>query len=155
MPQVGSKAPEFTLPDTKREPVSLSDFKGKNVVLAFFPGAFTGVCTAEACALRDSMAELNDMSAEVVGISVDSPFANTGFTERNALQFPLLSDYTRKVASEYGIILENFAGLEGYNVAKRSIFLIDGEGTVRYSWITDNPGVEPNYDEVKEELRKL
>jgi peroxiredoxin len=155
MPEVGSKAPEFTLPNTAREAVSLSDFKGKNVVLAFFPGAFTGVCTNEACALRDSMAEFNGMSAEVVGISVDSPFANTGFVERNNLQFPLLSDYGRKAVNDYGIALENFAGLEGYTVAKRAVYVIDGEGTIRYAWVSDNPGVEPNYDEVKAELGKL
>ena len=155
MPQVGSKAPDFTLLNTAREAVSLADYKGKTVVLVFYPGAFTGVCTNEMCAFRDSMADLNGLNANVLGISVDSTFANTGFAERNNLEFPLLSDFNRDVIKNYGILLENFAGIEGYHVAKRSVFIVDGEGTVRYAWVTDNPGVEPNYDEVKEELRKL
>jgi peroxiredoxin len=153
--QVGSKAPHFTLHDTDKQQRSLQEFLGKNLVLVFFPGAFTGVCTKEMCAFRDSMSRLNELNAQVVGISVDSPFANKGFAEKNQLQFPLLSDYARTTIKAYGIELPNFAGLEGYTVAKRSVFILDQDGVVRYAWVSDNPGVEPNYDEVTEALAGL
>jgi peroxiredoxin len=153
--QVGSKAPHFTLHDTDKQQRSLQEFLGKKLVLVFFPGAFTGVCTKEMCAFRDSMSRLNELNAQVVGISVDSPFANKGFAERNQLQFPLLSDYARTTIKAYGIELPNFAGLEGYTVAKRSVFILDQDGVVRYAWVSDNPGVEPNYDEVTEALAGL
>jgi len=146
--KVGDKAPGFTLPDTDKNPRSLKEFLGKKTMLAFFPGAFTGVCTKEMCTLRDSMSRFNTMNAQVVGISVDAPAANKAFATQNNLQFPLLSDYARSVVKLYGVELNNFAGLQGYTAAKRSIFVLDKEGTVRYNWITDNPGVEPNYDEV-------
>jgi len=153
--QVGDKAPEFTLIDADRKPRSLSEFRGKNVVLAFFPGAFTGVCTKEMCSLRDSMARFNEMNAQVVAISVDSPFANKAFAAQNNLQFPLLSDFTRAVVKSYGIVLDGFAGIEGYSAAKRSVFVLDKSGVVRFVWITDNPGVEPNYDEVTKAVSSL
>ena len=153
--QVGDKAPEFTLIDADRKPRSLSEFRGKNVVLAFFPGAFTGVCTKEMCSLRDSMARFNEMNAQVVAISVDSPFANKAFAAQNNLQFPLLSDFTRAVVKSYGIVLDGFAGIEGYSAAKRSVFVLDKSGVVRFVWITDNPGVEPNYDEVTKAVSAL
>jgi peroxiredoxin len=152
---VGEIAPDFTLIDTDRKPRSLSEFRGKNVVLAFFPGAFTGVCTKEMCAIRDSLARFNEMNAQVLGISVDSPFANKGFAAQNNLQFPLLSDYMRSVVKSYGIVLEGFAGLEGYAAAKRSVFVLDRTGVVRFAWITDNPGVEPNYDDVMKAVSSL
>ena len=153
--QVGQKAPSFSLVDTERKERTLAEFKGKNTVLAFFPGAFTGVCTKEMCALRDSMGRLNELNAQVVGISVDAPAANKGFATVNHLEFPLLSDYTRKVIASYGIELQNFGGLPGYTVAKRSVFVLDKEGVVRFVWITDNPAVEPNYDEITGVVAKL
>lgn len=145
---VGSKAPEFTLFDTEKKARSLNEFLGKKTVLAFYPGAFTGVCTKEMCALRDTMARFNELDAQVVGVSVDSTFANKAFASQNNLQFPLLSDFARTTVNAYGIVLDSFAGLTGYSVAKRSVFVLDKEGIVRYVWISDNPGVEPNYDEV-------
>lgn len=155
MIEVGTPAPDFTLVDTTREAKSLQDFKGRSTVLAFFPGAFTGVCEKELCTFRDSMAELNDLNANVVGISVDAPFSNGAFAERNALQFPLLSDYRREAVESYGVALPDFAGMSGYTAAQRSVFILDAEGVVRYKWIAENPGIEPNYDEVKAELAKL
>ncbi len=152
---MGEKAPVFTLTDTEKKPRSLSEFTGKKIVLAFFPGAFTGVCTKEMCTFRDSMAKLNSLNAQVVGISVDSPFANKAFAAQNNIQFPILSDFDRQVVKKYGIELKDFAGLKGYTAAKRSVFVIDNAGVVRYSWITDNPGVEPNYDEVTKSLEAL
>ncbi len=146
--KVGDKAPDFTLVDVDRKQRSLGEFLGKKTVLAFFPGAFTGVCTKEMCAFRDSMSQLNSVNAQVVGICVDAPAANKAFATQNNLQFPILSDYSREAVKHYGIVLENFAGLQGYAAAKRSVFVLDQKGIVRYSWVSDNPGVEPNYDEV-------
>jgi peroxiredoxin len=152
---VGNKAPDFTLVDADRKPRSLKEFQGKNIVLAFFPGAFTGVCTKELCTFRDSMSRFNELNAQVLGISVDAPFANKAFATQNNLQFPLLSDYSRTALKAYGIVHEGFAGLDGYSAAKRSVFVVDKSGTVRYAWISDNPGVEPNYDEVTKALSAL
>jgi len=146
---VGQKAPNFTLPDTGKKQISLSDYAGKKVVLVFYPGAFTGVCEKEMCTFRDSISEFNNLNAQVIGISVDSPFANKGFADKNGLTFPLLSDYTRYVSSQYCGLVNNFAGLIGLSTANRSVFIIDGTGTVTYAWISENPGVEPPYDEVK------
>lgn len=153
--KVGDKAPDFTLIDTERKSRSLSEFRGKNTVLAFFPGAFTGVCTKEMCTLRDTMTKFSSMNAQVVGVSVDSPFANEGFAGQNNLQFPLLSDYKREAVKLYGIPLENFAGLQGYTVAKRAVYVLDKDGTVSYTWVSDNPGVEPNYDEISKALSSI
>jgi peroxiredoxin len=150
--KVGAKAPAFTLVDTEKKPRSLSEFLGKKTVLAFYPGAFTGVCTKEMCSFRDSLANLTSLNAQVVGISIDSPFANKAFADQNKLAFPLLSDYTRKVVKQYCGLQKDFAGLKGYTAAKRSVFVLDASGKVKYAWISENPGVEPNYDEIKKAL---
>lgn len=155
MVDIGTKAPSFTLPNHKREQVSLENFKGKNVVLAFFPAAFTGVCEKEMCTFRDSLAALNGMNAEVLGISVDAPFSNAAFAEKNKLTFPLLSDYSRSAVKAYGVELPDFAKLPGYTAAQRSVFVVDKDGTVRYKWVAPNPGVEPSYDEVNKALESL
>ena len=153
--KVGDKAPDFTLPDTDKKPRSLKEFLGKKIVLAFFVGAFTSTCTKEMCEFRDSMARLVDLNAQVVGISVNDPFSNKAFSEKNRLPFPILSDYKRKVTRTYELELTNFAGLNGYTVAKRSIFVIDSKGIVRYVWVSDNPTVEPNYQEIQNVLEKI
>ena len=145
---VGQRAPDFSLPDTDKKMRSLSEFKGKKTVLAFFPGAFTGVCTKEMCALRDSMSRFNDLQANVLAVSVDSPFANKGFAEKNNLQFPVLSDYGRAVSEQYCGVYQDFSGLKGYTAAKRSVFVLDANGLVKYAWISENPGTEPPYEEV-------
>ena len=150
---VGSKAPEFTLFDTEKKSRSLSEFHGKKVVLAFFPGAFTGVCTKELCTFRDAMSNFNTLNAQVVGISVDSPFANKAFAAQNNLQFPLLSDYSRIVSKQYGGIHDDFAGMKGYTAAKRAVFIVDAKGTVTYAWVSENPGVEPDYTAVTQALK--
>ncbi len=152
--EVGSKAPAFSLLDTERKQQSLNDFAGKKVV-AFFPAAFTGVCEKEMCAFRDSMAELNQLDANVIAISVDAPFSNAAFAQRNGLEFPVLSDYQRETVNAYGIAMNDFAGMPGYTAAKRSVFVLDADNTVRYQWISDNPGVEPDYAAIKEELKKF
>ena len=153
--KTGDQAADFTLFDTEKKQRSLKEFAGKNLVLAFYPGAFTGVCTAEMCALRDAMSNFNNLNAQVVGISVDASFANKAFATQNNLQFPLLSDYTRSVSKAYAGVYDDFAGLAGYSAAKRSVFVIDKTGTIRYSWISDAPGVEPKYDEINAALSGL
>lgn len=153
--KLNETAVNFTLFDTERKEISLYDFKGKKIILAFFPGAFTGVCTKEMCALRDSMEILNSLNAQVVGISVDSPFANKAFATHNQLNFPILSDYTRAVSKLYSGIYEDFAGLKGYSAAKRAIFIIDQNLFVKYIWSTQEPGVEPPYEEIKKRLAEI
>jgi peroxiredoxin len=153
--KIGDKAPAFTLSDAEKKQRSLSEFFGKKTVLAFFPGAFTGVCTKEMCTFRDSISKFNTMNAQVVGISVDAPFANKAFAVQNNLQFPLLSDFNREVIKLYGIELHNFAGLQGYTASKRAIFVLDNAGIVRYTWISDNPGIEPSYDEISKALEAI
>lgn len=155
MVSIGDKAPAFTLVNHKREPVSLESFHGKKVVLAFFPAAFTGVCEKELCAFRDSLAELNQVDGTVLGIAVDAPFANAAFADKTKLNFPILSDYARTAVKAYGVEHADFAGLTGYTAAKRSVFVVDREGVVRYAWVAPNPGVEPDYAEVKNAVSSL
>jgi peroxiredoxin len=130
----------------------LKEFLGKKVVLAFFPGAFTGVCDKEMCTFRDS---LQTLPAQVVAISVNDPFSNKGFAETHQLQFPILSDYTRETIKKYNIVANDFAGLKGYTAAKRSVFILDQNGVVRYRWVSEDAGKEPNYEEIKSTLGKL
>jgi len=152
---VGQKAPDFTLTDTNLKTRRLRDLLSKNVVLAFYPGAFTAVCTKELCTFRDSLARLNDLKAQVAGISVNDPFSNKAFAEANRLDFPLLSDYNREVVRLYGVEAADFAGLKGYTAAKRSIFVVDTEGTVRYAWVSEDPRIEPNYGEIERVLEEM
>jgi peroxiredoxin len=154
VPRIGQKAPDFVLPDADMKNHKLSDYKGKKTVLAFFPAAESPVCTAEMCTLRDSMDELRDYGAQVLGISVDGPFSNKFFTTNRHLNFPVLSDYDRKVIKKYGIVMNNLGPLKGYKAAKRSVFILDEQGKVRYRWVSDNPLVEPNYAEIKDFLKK-
>ncbi len=149
---IGEKMLDFQLHDQDRKQRSLQEFLGKKTVLAFFPGAFTGVCTKEMCTFRDSMQTL---LGQVVAISVNDPFSNKGFAETHHLQFPILSDYTRKTVQQLNIFHNDFAGLKGYTAAKRSIFVLDEKGVVRYMWVSEDPTKEPNYEEIKSTLSKL
>jgi peroxiredoxin len=153
--EVGQKPPDFQLPDQDKKQRTPKDFLGKKTVLAFFPGAFTSVCTQEMCTLRDSMQTLNSLNAQVVGISVNDPWTNKAFAEPNKLQFPILSDYTRETVRKFNVFHSDFAGLKGYTAAKRSIFVLDGEGVVRYRWVSEDPGKQPDYDEVKRFLAMI
>jgi glutaredoxin-dependent peroxiredoxin len=146
---VGQKAPDFALADTGKKQITLSQFSGKKVVLLFYPGAFSGVCDKEMCSFRDSMSHYNSLQAQVIGISVDGPWANKAFAEKYNLQFPLLCDYTRYVTSQYGGLINDFGGLPGYDAAQRAVFVLDERGIVTYAWVAEKPGIEPNYDEVK------
>ncbi|MCJ2562862.1 MAG: redoxin domain-containing protein [Candidatus Thermoplasmatota archaeon] len=154
-PDVGEKAPGFSLLDTERKPRTLDEFLGKNLVVAFYPGAFTSVCTKEMCAFRDSIARLEELDSGVAGISVNDPFTNAAFAERNAINFPLLSDYKREAAEAFGVSLESFAGMSGYTAAKRSIFIVDKQGIVRYKWVTEDQGVEPDYEDIQGVLAEI
>lgn len=155
MVDVGEKAPDFTAVDTDRKPKSLRDFVGKKLLLAFYPGAFTPVCTREMCTFRDSLAKLSAVGAQVVALSVNDPFTVKAFADANRLSFPLLSDYNREAINRYGIAHNDFAGLKGYTAAKRSVFILDEKSVVRYKWVSDDPTKEPNYDEVTKTLSQL
>ena len=150
---VGSKAPDFTLMNENREPVTLSSQKGHPVVLAFFPAAFSGVCTKELCTFRDSMAKLNNAKAQVYGISVDTFFTLAAFKKDQNLNFPLLSDFNKEVIQAYGVFNPDMIGLKG--IAKRSTFVIDKDGIVRHAEILEDARNEPNYDKVFETLKTL
>lgn len=152
--QVGQTAPDFTLKDTERQDVSLSSFRGnKNVLLLFVPFAFTGVCTNEVCSVRDNLNNYTRLNAEVLGVSVDSPFAQKQWKEKENLNFTLLSDFNRQVNKAYGAQYENFNGFEG--VSKRAAFVIDKAGTVQYAEVLDNAGNLPNFDKISETLQRL
>ncbi len=147
---VGDRYIDFTLVDSQKESHTLSNIVGKGpVVLAFYPGAFTGVCDKEVCSLRDGMARYNELGATVLGISVDGPFALKEFAAKYQLNFPILSDFTRAVTRSYDLIFNNLGGVQGYDVANRAVYVLDNDGVVRYAWVASpSPGVEPNYDEV-------
>lgn len=146
--QEGDRAPGFTLPAGPGEELDAGELFGRErVVLAFFPLAFSPVCTDELCTFAERLDELSGLDARVLGVSVDSPFVNARFREEEDIPFPLLSDFNRKVSSEWGVLHEDLMGLEG--VAKRSVFVVGGDGRVAYRWVTDDPGVEPDYDEVR------
>jgi peroxiredoxin len=144
--------PDFQLHDQDRKLRDLKEFQGKKLVLAFFPGAFTGVCTKEMCTFRDSLANL---PGDVVAVSVNDPFTNKAFADANRLQFPILSDYAREAVKKLNIFHNDFAGMKGYVAAKRSVFILDRNGVVRYKWISEDPTKEPNYEEVKAQLAKI
>jgi len=150
--EINQKLADFLLYDQDRKQRSLKEFQGKNIVLAFFPGAFTGGCTKEMCTLRDSLSAL---PGQVVAVSVNDPFTNKAFAEANKLQFPLLSDYSRDTIRKLNIFHNDFAGLKGYTAAKRSVFVLDGTGVVRYKWVSEDPGNQPNFQEIKNTLAKL
>ncbi len=150
----GDKAPDFTLNNDETQSVSLSDYKGKNVVLLFFPLAFTGVCTKELCNTRDDIAFYQGLDAEVLAISVDSPFTLAKFKAEQKLNFPLLSDFNAEVSTAYGSLYQDFV-LGMKNVSKRSAFVIDKEGTIQYAEVLENAGELPNFDEVKGTLSSL
>ena len=150
---VGSKAPDFTLTNQDRQPVKLSEQRGAPVVLAFFPAAFSSVCTKELCTFRDQVARLNQAHAKVYGISVDTFFTLKAFKEAQGLTFPLLSDFNKEAIRDYGVFNEEMIGLKG--IAKRAVFVIDKEGVVRHREVLDDARNEPNYDAVFKTLASL
>ena len=150
---VGSMAPDFTLTNQDRQPVKLSDQRGKPVVLAFFPAAFSGVCTKELCTFRDSMAQLNKANAQVYGISVDTFFTLKAFQDQQHYNFPLLSDFNKQVIRDYGVYNEDMIGLKG--IAKRAVFVLDKEGVVRHKEVLDDARNEPDYGKIMSTLQAI
>jgi len=152
--QKGEKAPNFTLRATDKSEVSLEDYKGKNVVLLFFPLAFTGTCTEELCNMRDDIATYNDLSAEILAVSVDSLFTLEKFKEAQGYNFPLLSDFNKTVSRAYDTFYEDFV-LDMKGVSKRSAFVIDKEGVIQYAEVLESAGDLPNFEAIKETLSSL
>ncbi len=154
MLEVGTKIPEFALYDTDLKLRKTSDFlsKGRKTIFAFYPGAFTGVCTKEMCAFRDMHDELQKLDATVVGISVDPPFANKAFAEKHGLTFTLLSDFKREAVRKYDVVWKNLGGLEGYDSANRAVFVADDAGKIAYAWVAENPGKFPDFDAIRKAL---
>ena len=147
MVSVGDAAPDFTLMAAQdRSMVTLSEI-GKRVVLAFYPAAFTGVCEAELCNFTDSMGDLNKADAEILGISADNVFANKEFAEAKGIGFPLLCDVQRSAIDAYGLPIHDF-GAPGYTASQRAIFIVEPDRTISYSWVAENPGMEPDYDAI-------
>ena len=152
--EIGQLAPDFTLFSDEKKAVTLSELRGKNVVLNFFPAAYTGVCTAQLCDARDNMKKYESLNAQVLGISVDSPFTLAKFKADNEYTFPLLSDFNKTVIDAYDMYLEKFVfGMVG--VAKRGIFVIDTEGVLRYAEVMASAGDSPNFGAVRAALEAL
>jgi peroxiredoxin len=143
---VGSPAPDFTLTNQDRQAVKLSEQKGRPVVLAFFPAAFSSVCTKELCTIRDGLARLNEANAQVYGISVDTFFTLKAFHDQQGYPFPLLSDFNKQTIRDYGVFNDDMIGLKG--IARRAVFVIDKDGIVRYREVLDDARHEPNYEAV-------
>lgn len=152
--EVGKAAPEFSLFDTDKNKVSLGDLKGKNVLLLFFPQAFTGVCTKELCAVRDDISRYNNANAQVIGLSVDSVFTLKKFKEDQQYGFLLLSDFNKTVSAAYGSLYQDWI-LEMKGVSKRSAFVIDKEGIVRYAQVLEVAGDLPDFDAINQVLAGL
>ncbi len=152
--QPGDKAPSFTLFNSEKEEVSLANYAGKNLLILFFPQAFTGTCTKELCSMRDDIANYQSMGCEVVAISVDSLFTLAKYKEVNAFPFPLLSDFNKETSRAYGSIFEEWI-LNMKGVSKRSAFVVDGEGTLRYAEVLEKAGDLPNFEAVNAAIASL
>ncbi|MFZ6023616.1 MAG: redoxin domain-containing protein [Bacteroidota bacterium] len=153
--QAGAVAPDFSLFNTDKNKVSLAEQKGKNVVLLFFPLAFTGVCTAELCNVRDNISLYNNTNAVVFGISVDSIFSLAKFREEQKLNFQLLSDFNKEAAGAFGVLYETFPAFEMQGVSKRAAFVIDTAGVVQYAEVCPTPGDLPNFEAIQQTLNSL
>jgi peroxiredoxin len=152
--QVGQAAPDFTLYDSDKNKVTLSEQRGSNVLLLFFPLAFTSVCTAELCSVRDNLNKYELLKAKIFGISVDSLYTLARFKQEQSLNFPLLSDFNKEVSRSYNSLYETFGyGMQG--VSKRSAFLIDKEGIIQYAEVLENAGEQPSFKAIMEKLESF
>jgi|SRR5882724_11413101 len=152
--ETGQPAPDFSLYDSDKNKVNLKDLTGKNVLLLFFPLAFTGTCTKELCSVRDSLSQYNDLNARVFGISVDSVYTLGKFKEEQKLNFPLLSDFNKDVSEAYGSLYETFS-LDMKGVSKRSAFVIDKDGKVRYAEVLEKPTDLPDFQAIRNTLSSI
>lgn len=150
----GDKAPDFSLRATDKSQIHLKDYRGKNVVLLFFPLAFTSVCTKELCLMRDSLAEYEQLDAQILAISVDSLYTLGKWKEEQGFNFPLLSDFNKTVSKKYDTLYKTFV-FEMKGVSKRSAFVIDAQGVIRYAEVLENAGELPNFEAVKQTLEGL
>ena len=152
--EIGQKAPDFTLYDTEKKQITLSGYLGQNVLLLFFPLAFTRVCTAELCAIRDNYKMYEELDVQPLGISVDSLYVLGKFKAEQNLNFPLLSDFNKEVSDIYGALYENYGyGMKG--VSKRAAFLIDENGIVQYAEVLENAGIQPDFEAIQVKLRAM
>jgi len=154
MLQSGDKAPDFSLRASDKTQVSLKDFRGKNVVLLFYPAAFTRVCTKELCQLRDGLAEYEKLDAQVLAISVDSLFVLDKWKQEQGFNFPMLSDFNKTVSKKYNALYKEFV-YEMKGVSKRAAFVVDKAGLIRYAEVLENAGDMPDFDAVKKILDTL
>jgi len=154
MLNVGDKAPNFTLFNTEKKEISLSDYEGKKLLVLFFPLAFTGVCTTELCSVRDGISFYNDIGCDVVAISVDSLFTLEKFKEEQNLNFPLLSDFNKSTAKDYGCLYDDFV-LGMKHVAKRSAFVVGEDGTIKYAEILESAGDLPDFGKIRSTIESL
>jgi peroxiredoxin len=150
---VGDRAPDFTLKNADLEEVSLSALRGTNVVILFFPLAFTGVCTEEMCTVSGGIKAYKELNTEVLGISVDSPFSLQAWAEKEGITIPLLSDFNKEVSEAYGSQYEDLLGFRG--VAKRSAFVVDRDGVVRFAAVSEDAKVIPDLEAIKACLQSL
>ena len=152
--KIGQKAPEFSLFDTERKKVNLTDFKGKNVLILFYPQAFSSTCTKELCSVRDDIGRYNNANAEVLGISVDSVFTLKRYKEEQGYNFPLLSDFNKEVSAAYDSLYENWI-LEMKGVSKRSAFIVDKEGIIQYAELVEAKDAVPDFEAINQKLESL
>ena len=151
----GQISPDFTLFDADKNKVTLSDYRGKKVLILFFPLAFSSVCTAELCNIRDNISSYNDANAMVFGISVDSVFVLKKFKEEQHLNFPLLSDFNKEASKAFDVLYETFPAFDMHGVSKRSAFVIDKEGIIKYAEVCASPGDQPDFTAIQQVLRAL
>jgi peroxiredoxin len=154
--QIGATAPNFSLYASMKEVFQLSDFAGKqNVLILFFPQAFTGVCTKELCGVRDDISKYQNTDAQVLAISVDSVFTLAKFKEEQQLNFPLLSDFNKETSAAYGSIYESFTDMGMKGVSKRAAFVVDKAGIIQYAEVLESAGDVPNFEAINETLARL
>jgi peroxiredoxin len=152
--EVGQPAPDFTLHNSEKEKVTLSNLKGKNILLLFFPQAFTSTCTKELCSVRDDISRYANSNAQVLGISVDSVFTLAKYKTEQQYNFPLLSDFNKTVSEAYGSLYKDWI-LDMKGVSKRSAFIIDKAGIIRYAEVLENAGDVPNFEAINNILAEL
>lgn len=151
--QVGDRAPDATVFVRPREPINLNALDGRPLVLLFFPLAFSGVCTTEMSMIAEDYSAWRELGAQVVGISIDSPYVNQKFAESTNATFPIISDFNKEAATAYGVLRDDLGGLKG--VSERAAFVIDADGRIAYAWVGENPGVFPPLDEIKAAVTSL
>ncbi|NCG34518.1 MAG: redoxin domain-containing protein [Dehalococcoidales bacterium] len=144
--------PDINLLDFDRNEVNLKSYEGEKIIIAFFPGAFTGVCTEELCSLQSDLDQFKKLNIQIVGISVDSPFALNGWAQANNITFDLLSDYKKECIKLFDVEFHGLAGMDGYVSSNRAVFIADSSGEITYKWIAENPGVLPDFEEIKNNL---